>query len=49
MVFMLYIFGWNDFRFGYASAVAVVLFVILAALTFLQFRLQGRWVHYEYD
>jgi len=49
MVFILYVFGWNNFRFGYASAVAVVLFAILAVLTFVQFRLQRRWVHYEYD
>ncbi|WP_313355528.1 sugar ABC transporter permease [Microbacterium sp.] len=31
---------------GYASAVAMVILVIIAAVTLLQFRMQRKWVHY---
>jgi multiple sugar transport system permease protein len=49
IVMYLYKSGWNAFRFGYASAVAVVLFLVLALVTYVQFRLQNRWVHYEHS
>ncbi len=42
----------NAFRYGqmgYASAMAMVLFVIVLALTIVQFKLSHRWVHYEAD
>lgn len=32
---------------GYASAIAVLLLTIILLVTFIQFRLQKRWVHYE--
>ena len=32
---------------GYASAIAVLLFVIIMLLTLFQMRLQKRWVHYD--
>lgn len=35
-----------SFDMGYASALAWVFFIILFALTFIQFRLSGRWVFY---
>lgn len=35
-----------SYKFGYASAEAVVLFVILLIVTIIQFRGQKRWVHY---
>ncbi len=38
------------FRFlhmGYAAAIAWILFFIIFLITLLQWRLQGRWVHYE--
>jgi len=35
-----------SFDMGYASALAWVFFLILFALTFIQFRLSGRWVFY---
>lgn len=35
-----------DNRFGYASAVAMVLFVIVAALTVIQFKGEKKWVTY---
>jgi multiple sugar transport system permease protein len=33
-------------KVGYASAMAWILFVVIAAVTFLQWRLQKRWVFY---
>lgn len=38
-------FSYN--RMGYASAMSWVLFVLIFAITFVQFRLQKRWVYYE--
>lgn len=35
-----------SFDMGYASALSWVLFMILFAITFIQFRLSGRWVFY---
>lgn len=32
---------------GYASAVAVILFLIIMAVTLIQFKLQKKWVHYS--
>ena len=34
-------------RMGYAAAMSWVLFVIILAVTLIQFRLQRRWVVYE--
>jgi ABC-type sugar transport system permease subunit len=44
LVYRIYQTAWEFLRFGYASAMAVVLFAILLALTFVQFRLLGRRV-----
>jgi multiple sugar transport system permease protein len=35
-----------DFEFGYASALATVLFIIVAGITIIQFRNQNKWVNY---
>ena len=32
---------------GYASAMAWILFAIIAVVTFVQWKLQKRWVFYE--
>jgi multiple sugar transport system permease protein len=32
---------------GYASAAAMVLFLIVLVLTLVQYGLQNRWVHYD--
>ena len=32
---------------GYASAIAVLLFVIIMVLTIFQMRMQKKWVHYD--
>jgi multiple sugar transport system permease protein len=36
-------------KFGYAAALSWLLFVIIIALTIVQFRVSGRWVYYETD
>jgi multiple sugar transport system permease protein len=40
-------FSYN--RMGYASAMSWVLFAIIFVITFVQLRLQNRWVYYESD
>jgi multiple sugar transport system permease protein len=49
LFYVLYVFrnAFEFFRMGYASALAWVLFLIVLLLTFINFRLSGRWVHYE--
>jgi multiple sugar transport system permease protein len=39
--------GFEQFRMGYASAIAMSLLVILVVLTLIMFRLRRRWVFYE--
>lgn len=49
LFYVLYLYN-NAFRFfkvGYASAMAVVLFLIILALTIVLIRTSDRWVHYE--
>ena len=40
-------FGSGRFQMGYAAAIAWVLFLIIVAVTLIQFRLSKRWVYYE--
>jgi multiple sugar transport system permease protein len=47
MVYYIYRNGWQYFKMGKASTLAWVLFVLVGLITFVQFRLQKRWVHYE--
>lgn len=49
LFYVLYIYrnGFEFFRMGYASALAWVLFLLILALTYVNFRASGRWVHYE--
>jgi len=46
-VLYLYQNAFENFRMGYASALAWILFVIILIVTIVMFRLQRRWVHYE--
>lgn len=39
--------AFQNLRFGYGSAIAVVLFLIIMLLTLVQFWLSRRWVHYR--
>ena len=41
--------GFETFKMGYASSLAWLIFGIILVLTFIQFRLAPRWVHYEAD
>jgi multiple sugar transport system permease protein len=43
----LYNKAFKDLEMGYASALAVILFVIIFAITYLQIRFSKRWVYYE--
>ena len=46
-VYHLYQVGFRDYRFGYASCLAVVFFLMTFIFVALQLRLRNRWVHYE--
>ena len=47
LVLYLYKKAFQEFRMGYAAALAWLLFFIILAFTFLQKRLGSRWVYYE--
>jgi multiple sugar transport system permease protein len=44
---LLYREGFISDHMGYASSLAWVLFLMIMAITFLQFRISNRWVNYE--
>lgn len=48
MFYVLYLYrqAFNYFKMGYASAMAWFLFLVIVALTAVQFRLSARWVYY---
>lgn len=39
--------AFQNYRMGYASALAIVLFLVAAILSVLQFAISKKWVHYE--
>lgn len=43
----IYDSGFKTFRMGYASALATVLFIIVASVAWLQFKLSAKFVYYE--
>lgn len=47
-VFVLYLYqnAFQWFKTGYASAIALILFLIIMVITLIQNRLSKRWVHY---
>jgi multiple sugar transport system permease protein len=47
LTYFLYHTGFRESEFGYASAVALVLFVLILGVTVLQLGLQRYWVYYE--
>jgi multiple sugar transport system permease protein len=51
LFYVLYLYqqAFRSFKMGYASALAWVLFLIIMTITFLQFKLAGRWVYYEVE
>jgi len=46
-VFYLYRLGFEYFQMGLASAMAWILFIVIIAITALQFKYSSRWVHAE--
>ncbi len=46
LVYYLYKVSFQYYRIGYGSAIAVVLFLIVFAITAAQMKMQKRWVHY---
>lgn len=47
LVFIFYVEGFIDNDKGYASAIGILILLVIGLLTVLQFRLQRRWVHYD--
>jgi len=49
LFYVLYLYNraFQDFQMGYACALAMILFLIIFAFTYLQLRSARRWVHYE--
>lgn len=46
LVYTIYNTAFKQFSFGYASAMAYVLFMLILIFTFVQFRGQKKWVNY---
>lgn len=47
LVYYIYDLAFKQYEFGYASAVAFILFTIILILTIVQWNFKKRWVHYE--
>jgi multiple sugar transport system permease protein len=49
LFFVLYLYkrAFQEFRMGYASALAWILFLIILVFTLIQMKLSKRWVYYE--
>lgn len=45
-VYHLYQLAFRNFRAGYASALALLFFVVIIVITIIQLRLSEKWVHY---
>jgi len=46
LVYRIYQEGFQKLQFGYASAMAYFLFIIIMVITLIQFRGQKKWVNY---
>lgn len=47
MVFYIYEMAFKNYKFGYASAASVVLFLLIVTLTILQWMGRKKWVYHE--
>ncbi len=47
IVYSIYLDAFRNFRFGGAAARSVILFLIIMVITLIQFRAEGRTVHYQ--
>jgi multiple sugar transport system permease protein len=46
LVYYIYTTSFQFFRLGYGATVAMLLFVIIGAITFVQVKFSNRWVFY---
>ena len=46
LVFNIYNTAFINYEFGYASAISMILFIIVLAITIVQFRAEKKWVSY---
>lgn len=49
LLYVMYVYAkaFRDLEFGYASALSLIMFVLIAVLSFIVFRSSSRWVYYE--
>ncbi|MDD3278697.1 MAG: sugar ABC transporter permease [Lachnospiraceae bacterium] len=47
IVYLFYRYTFTSYNKGYGSAIVVLLFVIILFITFIQMKLQKKWVHYN--
>ncbi len=47
IVYSIYLDAFRNYRFGAASARSIILFLIIMIITLIQFRAEGRSVHYQ--
>jgi multiple sugar transport system permease protein len=47
LVYYLYQQAFQYFKFGYASAMAMVLFLLVLGVTVIQFKMEDKWVNYH--
>ena len=47
VVLDMYQQAFQNLRFGYASSISVILFIVVLIATFLQFRISRKWVFYS--
>ena len=49
MCYMLYNKAFNSHQYGYGSAIAVILFILIAIFTAILFSTSNGWIFYEGD
>ena len=47
MVERIYIYGFRYFEMGYATALSIILLIVIVTITLIQLILQKKWVYYE--
>jgi ABC-type sugar transport system permease subunit len=47
IIYYLYLHAFEYMRFGYASAIVLVVFLIFGTITWMQWKLSDRWVFYQ--
>ncbi|MBQ6592173.1 MAG: sugar ABC transporter permease, partial [Solobacterium sp.] len=46
LLYMYYQLGFQEFNMGQATAVAVIMILLTAGLSLIQFKASEKWVHY---